>query len=513
MPAAVALTVGDQRRGVLELAGHPTRYSQTKVRGVRKRRRQKLLRTDRNSHDNTTDERRARHGFPSFPFASDGRGNMAAANLGVLDSQDRVQQLIKLAEDGRKKSNTLPPLEREVSFARQPRKGGPSLNTTSQSLRDSEEKPFRKVSIKMDRKIVSHLKVHLNKRLQRRFDPHTDRLEYPSDEDGRDRRSTTARDGQTSGHGEKSIFTHYSETGEKIQGSDGRRLKASKSPSRSIPGGHRSSVTNASLDMGGHSSNKDDQMGDEIAFVKNSPLPAIPSDGQTDSEKSGVNGFSHNENGIEENELNEEDIQLLSIDDDVEVEELDYRLMDVSPVQTPSASRPQSGVTDWTTVGDHLDLASEVLSGSAHVTCPPDRAIINLYIAAGYSDTEAERFFMQEHLYPDLRAHCMHHGHELRVHDLHWGFKDAISDDHRVPDVMHKVICEVQDSMHGINFVILLGQRTGPCVLPANIPQEELEKIALVASMAAEAQRADLKVRIAEVEAARSEREAKTRPE
>ena len=63
---------------------------------------------------------------------------------------------------------------------------------------------------------------------------------------------------------------------------------------------------------------------------------------------------------------------------------------------------------------------------------------------------------MQEHLYPELRKHCMHHGHELRVHDLHWGFKDAISDDHRVPGIMLKVISEVQESMHGLNFVVSL---------------------------------------------------------
>ena len=56
---------------------------------------------------------------------------------------------------------------------------------------------------------------------------------------------------------------------------------------------------------------------------------------------------------------------------------------------------------------------------------------------------------------------------------------------------------------------MLLGHKTGHGILPATIPKEELERITAVASRCAEAQRAELKARVAEVEAARSEREAK----
>ncbi|GFR71945.1 NACHT and WD repeat domain-containing protein 1 [Elysia marginata] len=313
----------------------------------------------------------------------------------------------------------------------------------------------------MDRKIVSHLKVHLNKRLQKRLDQQDDRFEYPSDEEGgRDKRPSIGRTGQMTGYGDSSIFSNYSETGEKIQ--EGRKAKASKSPRRSNHGGQRPSLTSASLGGGGGGqSSREDSTAEEIsanaAFRKMSPLPGIPVNNWRDSQPNGENGVHMNGNGVGENgEISAEDVHLQTVDDDdVEVENLDFQSTDVSPVQTPVASRPQSRVdTNWATLTDGLDKASEMLSGAVHIPCPPDRAILNLYIAAGYSDTEAERFFMQEHLYPVLRAHCMHHGHELRVHDLHWGFKDAIVDDHRMPDVMRKVIAEVQDTMHGLNFVV-----------------------------------------------------------
>ena len=96
MPAAIAYTNGDQKRGVLELAGHPTRYSQKKVRGVRKRRRHKLTTTDRDPKKTTRDGRAVRDAFNGFPLASNTQGRMAFVDLRNVASQDRVQQLIKV---------------------------------------------------------------------------------------------------------------------------------------------------------------------------------------------------------------------------------------------------------------------------------------------------------------------------------------------------------------------------------------------------------------------------------
>ena len=46
------------------------------------------------------------------------------------------------------------------------------------------------------RMIYSRRQVHLNKRLQKRFDLQGDRLEYPSDEEGKERHPTNGRDGR-----------------------------------------------------------------------------------------------------------------------------------------------------------------------------------------------------------------------------------------------------------------------------------------------------------------------------
>ncbi|GFO41710.1 NACHT and WD repeat domain-containing protein 1 [Plakobranchus ocellatus] len=515
MSTSVAMAPNDQqsRRGILELAGHPTRYTQTKVKGIRKKKKAKPVQKEKDINDSTKKPYHPPKKLDGVPVASKRRSRMAIGQLKIINAQDRVQQLIKLAEDGRRKSNTLPPLEREASFARQPRKTSNSNNKNGQSGKDVEEKPVRKVSVKMDRKIVSHLKHHLNKRLQKRFDQQDEPLEYPSDEEEREGRKSRGRDLQGSGQGEKGIFANYSETGEKIQETDGRkrRGKMAKSPSRPAMN-HRGSTSSVSLSTSGMSGAEDGRNDENMlnaSFKKSSPLPGIPS-GQVQS--ADVDANTATEGTESTNHVDDqEDAFLPSPEDCTEVEDIDFWLTDVSPVQTPMASRPSSCASNGPL--SRWERALEILSGTVHKPSPPNRAVINLYVASGYSDTDAERVFMQEHLYPGLRALCMHQGHELRVHDLHWGFKDAISDDHRLPEIMHNVIKEIQKSLFGLNFLIILGQKLGPCLLPTWIQQGELEAIASLASKSADQQRAELKARIAQVEATRKEREAKTKLE
>ncbi|CAG5115340.1 unnamed protein product, partial [Candidula unifasciata] len=123
------------------------------------------------------------------------------------------------------------------------------------------------------------------------------------------------------------------------------------------------------------------------------------------------------------------------------------------------------------------EVMSGILNGEVHKECPQAKSTIYLYIVSGNTDMEVELTHMQEHLYPKLRDHFSQRGHELRVLDLHWGFRDTVSDDHGIPRVLHQAISKAHHSEFGINFVILLGQKYGHCPLPLEIPKEELEKI------------------------------------
>ncbi|XP_035825261.1 uncharacterized protein LOC101859566 [Aplysia californica] len=152
--------------------------------------------------------------------------------------------------------------------------------------------------------------------------------------------------------------------------------------------------------------------------------------------------------------------------------------MAVSPIQTPVMSRPETRENQRLTRQERL---AQIMNGQVNHKCPADTTVINLYIASGLTDAEAERSFMQEHLYPHLRTYCKERGHELRVIDLHWGFKDVLTDDHSIPELMTSYIKRAREPELGVNFVIFLGQRYGTYLLPAEIPKAEYEALCAAA--------------------------------
>ncbi|XP_012944567.1 uncharacterized protein LOC106013420, partial [Aplysia californica] len=198
----------------------------------------------------------------------------------VLRSEKTALARLSLAEDGRKKSTLLPPLDKEATFLRAPRKGA---SHTSFSDDFTETKRFKRVSVEMDRKIVTHLKRHLNKRIQKRFDGLGETWEYTSDGEAGPAVGTDGWRSQQKQERERTIFHNYSETGEKILNGGRGRRSSSQSPTKtSVTSNGRSCASlneeHGENDVDSTASNaKSSQRQEDVnqTFSKPAPLPDI----------------------------------------------------------------------------------------------------------------------------------------------------------------------------------------------------------------------------------------------
>lgn len=70
-------------------------------------------------------------------------------------------------------------------------------------------------------------------------------------------------------------------------------------------------------------------------------------------------------------------------------------------------------------------------------------------------DSEAERTVLFERVFPELRNLCVLHGRELQLIDPHWGLRDALTDDHSIPEMclsnLHKC---TEDHLQAVNTVV-----------------------------------------------------------
>lgn len=116
------------------------------------------------------------------------------------------------ADEGRKRANALPPLpmEREPTFHRTPR-GFVSLQNPDEAGESHWQKKYKRVSFEIDRKVVTHLRRKLNKRLDDKYQS----TDAESDEEKKTEESVTKTNGKMNEKEDKNIFTKYSELGEK----------------------------------------------------------------------------------------------------------------------------------------------------------------------------------------------------------------------------------------------------------------------------------------------------------
>ncbi|CAL1528321.1 unnamed protein product [Lymnaea stagnalis] len=371
-----------------------------------------------------------------------------------------------------RRSNLLPPLE----SARPPKGIASSFDSSS-----SDNRTYRKVSVAVERRIVTHLKEHLNKRTGTRYS----NINSPSVNNS-DISSHRGHLKSASSLGEsRDIFSNYTELGEKI-----------------LP--RKKGVHNANVEPPINVEIFQENVHDDVSESGSNDDSAI-SDSDTDAEyEENTNTGDKALSGSSLHDGNTLWVEPVQAEDDDSTIDGDFKRLIASPVKTPTAQRPQTQEHGAYTF---KECENQILNGIVHKTCPRDNTVVNLYIASGTSDFEAERAFLQEHLYPKLREHYKQLGHELRILDLHWGFKDSMWDDHKVPEVIKRAIAKAQQSSLGTNFVIMIGQKYGNRLLPAEIPRADFEAIHKAAGNYRTTQTWLHSIRMAEIEAQKAERE------
>ncbi|KAL8572753.1 hypothetical protein ACOMHN_030335 [Nucella lapillus] len=409
-----------------------------------------------------------------------------------------------------------------------------------QLLKVEGGKRSKTISVEVDKKIVSHLRRDLAKRLERRiqhvYDPNfADTEDCDQDEDRKRPKSRK----KSSHEKQTSIFEQYSETGDKLK-DEIQRKKSSPRKRHSV----KVLTSNGSPPLASGLSRETNQSAASMAsqsedvFGKGTPLPGIAgNESQRPSTKEKrkvsvsdppvINSDSSRRQsstdaeanlspkeqeagegnaGETEKELAElmENAKAMAPEEEQVEPEVNFRSMVISPVPTPLLYRPET--REMSRIGMEESM-TQILDGHVHRRCPPDNKIIRLYVMGGYTDTVTERTVLMEEVYPKLREFCSLHGRDLYVSDLHWGVKDSISDDHSVPEVIGRAIAKCQESNMGINLLMILGEKYGPFLLPTEIPAHEFEDMVLAGKHYRERQVKFIRTSIAEIEASRAERE------
>ncbi|XP_071100167.1 uncharacterized protein [Haliotis cracherodii] len=415
----------------------------------------------------------------------------------------------ELAENGRHRSTVLPPLDADLSFSRPSRKH----ITFLQGFSDDGIK-CKKISFEIDKKIVSHLRRKMTRRIERRMGETFDD-EVSDEEASPDDARRRSGGKKQSAEARKGLFNSYSEVGEKLR----------KSGSRSRPhmNGHKHGSPQKVLDpltndhvAAADPSDLDDrsrrQSDGSRKFSSTTPLPDI---GQSDDGARPLTSSSSKMKKVslqeperqtdnEEGQASEEDTGRQTGSDAGEEGDISFRRMITSPIQTPVVHRPE---TRDTARLSSVERRTQILQGYVHRDCPPDDKIMKLYLCSGFADSEVERTVLMEQVWPDLREFCKRHAHELHVLDLHWSLKDATADDHQIPRVCSHYIEDCKDNAMGINFLIFLGEKYGQSLVPSEIPADEFQVILEAATEYKDRQVIAIRAKMAEVEAARVERE------
>ncbi|KAH9519366.1 hypothetical protein Btru_075353, partial [Bulinus truncatus] len=405
-----------------------------------------------------------------------------------------------LASNG-KRNTALPPLENNSN--------GLQPLSSADNPGDVTQRSYQKVSVRMDKKIVTHLKRKLSQRNHRRSDVTTDQW---SSKPGS---GVSSRENLKSGKsidGRERLFSTYTEIGEKIHPRPGRsnrkqstaapRLSPRVAPIQTGAIDDSRGTTGCGLANGDGSDtdtqnseqcypdSEDEELSDLTQLSKRKGKPT----------KTLITEVSNMESSLDETDvsINDEDIEEISQTEDSLVD------LVVSPVQSPVASRPPTQENVRYAAEDSM---THILGGLVNRKCPQDRTVVSFYVASGPSDFDAERSFLQENLYPRLREYYLERGHEIRILDLHWGFKDTIWDDHSISHVIHRTITKSQETKFGINFLVLVGQKCGPKIIPAEIRKEDFEAIMSAASAYREEQLWLNSIKMSQIEAQREQRE------
>jgi hypothetical protein len=100
-----------------------------------------------------------------------------------------------------------------------------------------------------------------------------------------------------------------------------------------------------------------------------------------------------------------------------------------------------------------------------------------LFVSSTFSDFEAERKALQEHVFPELEEFCRLRGATFQAIDLRWGITEDAQREHETMRICLEELRRCQELSPKPNFVALLGDRYGWEPAPAHIPIDQWDRL------------------------------------
>lgn len=108
---------------------------------------------------------------------------------------------------------------------------------------------------------------------------------------------------------------------------------------------------------------------------------------------------------------------------------------------------------------------------------PTTTPTFRIFVSSTFEDLKEERNALQREVFPGLRELCLSHGCRFQAVDLRWGVRDEAALDQRMMDVCLTEIERCERTGIKPNFIVLLGDRYGPQILPARIEAQEFKRV------------------------------------
>ena len=100
-----------------------------------------------------------------------------------------------------------------------------------------------------------------------------------------------------------------------------------------------------------------------------------------------------------------------------------------------------------------------------------------IFVSSTFSDLKEERNILQKEVFPQLRSLCVENNCRFQAIDLRWGVREEAALDQQTMKICLDEIERCKRITPRPNFIVLLGDRYGWRPLPAEIPDDEFERI------------------------------------
>ena len=122
----------------------------------------------------------------------------------------------------------------------------------------------------------------------------------------------------------------------------------------------------------------------------------------------------------------------------------------------------------------NIDIVKDILNGKYNRIPDLRKKVIRIFFSSTFTDTNAERDYLIENIYPRLKDYCKaKHDLDFQSVDMRWGIPSDATEYHGTTELCLKEIRNCREYSLGPNFVTLIGQKYGLRPLPRRIDEDE----------------------------------------